>query len=166
MLNILPQTTQDQERIFLIDENLALCESGKILYYDDLGQLQDTDYECILDEINEHTSLKDIFNNIINLKDFVVNGYYILNLIDFKIDNIDFSIQDDIICFRDYKINLDSLEIQGKMIELDKDLSLSEELQNISAYDLDYVKAIVCAIYRKNITGFIEKEKLLKSFSS
>ncbi|MBT0825361.1 hypothetical protein KJQ78_08895 [Campylobacter lari] len=47
MLNILPQTTQDQERIFLIDENLALCESGKILYYDDLGQLQDTDYECI-----------------------------------------------------------------------------------------------------------------------
>ncbi|HEC1790054.1 TPA: hypothetical protein R1718_001637, partial [Campylobacter lari] len=141
MLNILPQTTQDQEKIFLIDENLALCESGKILYYDDLGQLQDTDYECILDEINEHTSLKDIFDNIINLKDFVVNGYYLLNLIDFKIDNIDFSIQDDIVSFRDYKINLDSLEIQGKMIELDKDLSLVEELQNISAYDLDYIKA-------------------------
>lgn len=33
-MEILPQTTQENEKIYLLDENIAICENGKILYYD------------------------------------------------------------------------------------------------------------------------------------
>lgn len=41
-LIILPQKTQYDEKIFLFDENMAVCENGKILYYDNLGHLHGT----------------------------------------------------------------------------------------------------------------------------
>lgn len=52
-MEILPQTTQENEKIYLLDENIAICENGKILYYDILGHLNDTNYECVL---NKHKS--------------------------------------------------------------------------------------------------------------
>lgn len=50
-MEILPQTTQENEKIYLLDENIAICENGKILYYDILGHLHDTNYECVVNNI-------------------------------------------------------------------------------------------------------------------
>ena len=55
-MEILPQTTQENEKIYLLDENIAICENGKILYYDILGHLHDTNYECIVNNINQDTN--------------------------------------------------------------------------------------------------------------
>lgn len=59
-MEILPQTTQENEKIYLLDENIAICENGKILYYDILGHLHDTNYECVVNNIkSKYNQTKD-----------------------------------------------------------------------------------------------------------
>lgn len=59
-MEILPQTTQENEKIYLLDENIAICENGKILYCDILGHLHDTNYECVVNNIkSKYNQTKD-----------------------------------------------------------------------------------------------------------
>ena len=93
-LIILPQKTQYDEKIFLFDENMAVCENGKILYYDNLGHLHGTNYECILDSITENTPAEEIKKKIINLENILID-FFIVNLIENTINNERFDLIDE-----------------------------------------------------------------------
>lgn len=163
-MELLPQTTQDGEKIFLLDENIAICENGKILYYDDLGVLHDTNFECILDEITQNTDIEAIKNCIIDLERILID-FCCIDLIHCKINNTESFefINDDYVKFKDFTINLETLEIFGAFQEF-KDIlptpprALEAELQ-------EKIKAIVNAIYRKNIENFVDFKYLQEIFS-
>ena len=75
----LPQTTQDNKEIFLLDDNLAVCENGLIFYYDDLGKIYDTKYQCVLPKINANTDPKSIQDSIIDLENILID-FFLINL--------------------------------------------------------------------------------------
>ncbi|EOH3073623.1 hypothetical protein ACL07Z_000540 [Campylobacter coli] len=43
---------------WLIRDDLAVCENGRIFNYDDLGKLIKTQYECILNNISKASCKK------------------------------------------------------------------------------------------------------------
>ena len=163
-MELLPQTTQDGDRIFLLDENIAICENGKILYHDNLGALHDTNFECILDEITQNTDIEAIKSCILDLEKIVI-GFCCVDLIHCKINNIESFelVNEDYVKFRDFTINLETLEIFGSLQEF-KDIlptfpsTLEPELQ-------EKIKAIVNAIYRKNIENFVDFKYLKEVFN-
>ena len=163
-MELLPQTTQDGEKIFLLDENIAICENGKILHYDNLGVLHDTNFECILDEITQSTDIEAIKNCIIDLEKILID-FCCVDLIHCKINNTESFelINEDFVKFKDFTINLETLEIFGN-IQNFKDIlptppiALEAELQ-------EKIKAIVNAIYRKNIENFVDFKYLQEIFN-
>lgn len=162
-MELLPQTTQDGEKIFLLDENIAICENGKILHYDNLGVLHDTNFECILEEINQNTDIEAIKNCIIDLERILID-FCCVDLINYKINNTESFelINEDFVKFKDFTINLETLEIFGAFQEF-KDIlptpptALEADLQ-------EKIKAIVNAIYRKNIENFVDFKYLQEIF--
>lgn len=62
---LLPQKSQFSDKFWLIRDNLAVCENGRIFNYDELGKLIETQYECILDNVSKASS-KKILANIID----------------------------------------------------------------------------------------------------
>lgn len=162
MMEILLQRTQDNESIFLVAENMAVCESGKILYYDDLGHLHDTNFECILEDINQNTDVELIKNNIIDLENIVV-GFEVVDLVNFKINRKErFKfLNENLVAFREYTIDLVSLEVPGEMQDLEEYLEKPTHPQ-IHKKTAKKIKAIVNAIYRKNIENFVDFKNLQK----
>ncbi|HIH2250153.1 TPA: hypothetical protein ACYKL1_001996, partial [Campylobacter coli] len=55
---LLPQKSQFGDKFWLIRDDLAVCENGRIFDYDDLGKLIETQYECILDNISKASCKK------------------------------------------------------------------------------------------------------------
>lgn len=165
-LTILPQKTQDNESIFLLDSNIAVCENGKILYYDDLGKIHDSNFECILESITQESDVELIKSHIIDLESIVI-GFVVVDLVNFTINRMEkFSfINEDIISFRGFKINLETLEVAGERQELEELLENPPPLR-IDEETQEKINAIVCAIYRKNIENFIEYDKLIQFLNS
>ncbi|MCW1851642.1 hypothetical protein OLQ90_03830 [Campylobacter jejuni] len=56
---LLPQKSQFGDKFWLIRDDLAVCENGRIFDYDDLGKLIETQYECILDNISKASCKKN-----------------------------------------------------------------------------------------------------------
>ncbi|KAB0574535.1 hypothetical protein HPU229334_00470 [Helicobacter pullorum] len=165
-LIILPQKTQYDEKIFLFDENMAVCENGKILYYDNLGHLHGTNYECILDSITENTPAEEIKKKIINLENILID-FFIVNLIENTINNERFDlIDEDTISYKGFLINLETLEIRGSAIELkSKDeieayFEANKMLYSPEGEVQKSIKAIIQAVYRQNIDNFVDYEFL------
>lgn len=160
-MQLLPQKTQDGEAIFLLDDSFGICENGKILHIDALGKLYDTNFECVL-EINQNTSPALIKANIIDLENILI-GFCVVDLIHNKInaENFEF-LNDDVVKFREFKINLETLEIAGAIQEFDLPFSF----EPLSAETQEKIKAIVSAIYRENIDNFVDFEALKALFQS
>lgn len=158
-LRVLPQKTQDNESIFLLDSNIAVCENGKILSYDDLGHLKDTNFECILETITANTDIVEIQKNIIDLEHIVID-FTCIDLVHNTINNVEtfHFLNEDVVKFREYRINLETLEIRGEMQELE--FFLQNPPKELEAESQEKIKAIVCAVYRKNIENFIDFEVL------
>lgn len=171
-MEILPQTTQDNQTIFLLDENIAICENGKILYYDDLGHLHDTNYECVLDEITPNTPTSEIKTHIIDLENIFI-GEFVINLVANTIDNEHFSFLDDnTILFREYCIDLDTLEVVQKPCELeayDEDsmrLELAKNPPSLYLPDvLSACEALMFCIYRQNIENYVPYTELVRKLA-
>lgn len=158
-MQILPQISQRGEKIFLLDENIAICENGKILSYDDLGHLKDTNFECILETITANTDIVEIQKNIIDLEHIVID-FTSIDLVHNTINNVErfYFLNEDVVKFREYRINLETLEIKGEMQELE--FFLQNPPKELEAECQEKIKAIVSAVYRKNIENFIDFEVL------
>ncbi|HDZ4989625.1 TPA: hypothetical protein RTG10_001841 [Campylobacter jejuni] len=55
---LLPQKSQFGDKFWLMRDDLAVCENGRIFDYDDLGKLIKTQYECILNNISKASCKK------------------------------------------------------------------------------------------------------------
>lgn len=158
-MQVLPQRTQDDGLIFLLDDNVAICENGKILYYDDLGNLHDTNFECIIEPITKESDTETIKSNIIDLKNIIVD-FCSVDLVHNKINNVEkFEfVNADVVKFGKYFIDLETLEIAGEAKEFKGLLPNLKEVLELETQEK--IKAIVNAIYRKNIHNFITFESL------
>ncbi|HIC7082422.1 TPA: hypothetical protein ACW4FR_001316 [Campylobacter coli] len=117
---LLPQKSQFGDKFWLIRDNLAVCENGRIFNYDELGKLIETQYERILDNVSKASS-KKILANIIDLKNIIIDDYFI-NLIEHTIDGNKFEFSHDmnLIKYKGYVANLNTLEIAGLAQEMEK----------------------------------------------
>ncbi|EAK5659144.1 hypothetical protein DIO34_09175 [Campylobacter jejuni] len=117
---LLPQKSQFGDKFWLIRDDLAVCENGRIFNYDELGKLIETQYECILDNVSKASS-KKILANIIDLKNIIIDDYFI-NLIEHTIDGNKFEFSHDmnLIKYKGYVANLNTLEIAGLPQEMEK----------------------------------------------
>ncbi len=160
-MQLLPQKTQEGEAIYLLDSNIAICESGKILYYDDLGELHDTNFECIFEPINAKSDVEILKQNIIDLEHIVID-FTSIDLVHNTINNVErfHFLNEDVVKFREYRINLETLEIRGEMQELE--FFLQNPPKELEAESQEKIKAIVSAVYRENIENFVDFEVLKK----
>lgn len=81
------KTTKQNEEIFGLNKTYAIDASGMIIKIDnDKDTFEFTSFYSDT-PISEKTTLKDIRNSIVDLKDTIIDGYS-LNLIDFELDSI------------------------------------------------------------------------------
>lgn len=170
-MEILPQTTQENEKIYLLDENIAICENGKILYYDILGHLNDTNYECVLNNINQDTNPNIIKQKIINLESIMID-FFIINLVHNTINNYPFTfVNNGVIKYKGFLINLDTLEVaKPQELKADNEMEAYLEAKEVN-YNFDEetqkaIKSIILAIYREQIDNFVDYQEMVKYLDS
>ena len=154
-MEILPQTTQENEKIYLLDENIAICENGKILYYDIRVHLNDTNYECVLNNINQDTNPNIIKQKIINLESIMID-FFIIDLVHNTINNYPFTfVNNGVIKYKGFLINLDILEAaKPQELKADNEMEAYLEAKEVN-YNFDEetqkaIKSIILAIYIEN----------------
>lgn len=156
---ILPQTTRNGDKIFLLDSNIAITSFGKILHYNELGKLSDTPFEYP-DEVIESTDRSVIKQNIIDLENIIID-FASIDLIHNKINNFEsFSfVNENVVQYKDYKINLLTYEIAGRPREIDENLD-----EAIPQEDREKIHAILCAIYRVHIENYVAFDDVKEFF--
>ncbi|GAA7239322.1 hypothetical protein HpCK35_30120 [Helicobacter pylori] len=110
----------------------------------------ETQYECILDNVSK-ASCKKILANIIDLKNIIIDGYFI-DLIDHMIDGNKFEFSPDmnLIKYKNYIININTLEIAGLPQEVEK---IEDELIFQKKLDENILKefqALIKLVFRKD----------------
>lgn len=170
-MEILPQTTQENEKIYLLDENIAICENGKILYYDIIGHLHDTNYECVVNNINQDTNPNIIKQKIINLESIMID-FFIIDLVHNTINNYPFTfVNNGVIEYKGFLINLDTLEVaKPQELKADNEMEVYLEAKEVN-YNFDEetqkaIKSIILAIYREQIDNFVDYQEMVKYLDS
>ncbi|HEF2783293.1 TPA: hypothetical protein R8653_001864 [Campylobacter coli] len=148
-----PQKSQFGDKFWLIRDNLAVCENGRIFNYDELGKLIETQYECILDNVSKASS-KKILANIIDLKNIIIDDYFI-NLIEHTIDGNKFEFSHDmnLIKYKGYVANLNTLEIAGLPQEMEKvgdELILPDFPKRLDENLIREFQALIKLVFRKD----------------
>ncbi|EKM9865310.1 hypothetical protein PWA69_001556 [Campylobacter coli] len=170
-MEILPQTTQENEKIYLLDENIAICQNGKILYYDILGHLHDTNYECVVNNIIQDTNPNIIKQKIINLESIMID-FFIIDLVHNTINNYPFTfVNNGVIEYKGFLINLDTLEVaKPQELKADNEMEAYLEAKEVN-YNFDEetqkaIKTIILAIYREQIDNFVDYQEMVKYLDS
>lgn len=170
-MEILPQTTQENEKIYLLDENIAICENGKILYYDILGHLHDTNYERVVNNIIQDTNPNIIKQKIINLESIMID-FFIIDLVHNTINNYPFTfVNNGVIEYKGFLINLDTLEVaKPQELKADNEMEAYLEAKEVN-YNFDEetqkaIKSIILAIYREQIDNFVDYQEMVKYLDS
>ncbi len=85
-----------------------------------------------------------------------------IDLVHNTINNVErfHFLNEDVVKFREYRINLETLEIRGEMQELE--FFLQNPPKELEAESQEKIKAIVSAVYRENIENFVDFEVLKK----
>ncbi|EAJ9012602.1 hypothetical protein B2D20_09310, partial [Campylobacter coli] len=121
--------------------------------YDELGKLIETQYECILDNVSKASS-KKILANIIDLKNIIIDDYFI-NLIEHTIDGNKFEFSHDmnLIKYKGYVANLNTLEIAGLAQEMEKvgdELILPDFPKRLDENLIREFQALIKLVFRKD----------------
>ncbi|RDU66463.1 hypothetical protein [Helicobacter equorum] len=158
----LPQTTQDNKEIFLLDDNLAVCENGLIFYYDDLGKIYDTKYQCVLPKINANTDPKSIQDSIIDLENILID-FFLINLRERTINNTKFEfVSEKHIAYKNFLIDVESFEVMAKPLEIDEIDELESKAFTLDEETRNTISALISLVYRQNIDNFVEYKKMLE----
>ncbi len=162
---LLPYKSSDNDRFWLIRDDLAVCENGIIFYYDTLGCVEESQFECILDDI-EKASCEEILDNIIDLKNIIIDGFFI-DLINYTIDGIKFEFSNDMqfLKYKGYIANLDTLEIMGQPQEVEQvgnRLILDDIPKTLDERLKKEFQALIKSIFRKDCN----KTKIEKRINS
>lgn len=158
----LPQTTQDNKEIFLLDDNLAVCENGLIFYYDDLGKIYDTKYQCVLPKINANTDPKSIQDSIIDLENILID-FFLINLRERTINNTKFEfVSEKYIAYKNFLIDVESFEVMAKPLEIDEIDELESKAFTLDEETRNTISALISLVYRQNIDNFVEYKKMLE----
>lgn len=140
-----------------------MCENGLIFYYDDLGKLYDTKYQCVLPKINANTDPKSIKDSIIDLENILID-FFLINLRERTINKQKFEfVSEKHIAYKNFLIDIESFEVMGKPLEVDEIDELDPKAFTLDEETRNAISALISLVYRQNIDNFVEYKEMLQA---